>query len=92
MKTNYEKVFIYRFPLPEGSPPIVTGYYFRPTLPETEYETVGDPGLLDRLLASAESGPQGGQDGGAKVPAPKPPKAPTPISGVAKPLPKILVP
>ena len=95
MKANFEKVPIWHFP-PDFGPAICTGYYFRrlQAVPETVPDGLADD-LAERLLASTESGPDGsesGPDGGSKVPAPKPPHSPTPISGIAKPLPKILRP
>jgi hypothetical protein len=90
MQPKYQKVPLLHFPLPKGSPPIVTGYHFRPIVP---VETAGGPevsGMLERMLES-DQGDQGDQgDGGSKVPLVAAPKSPTPLAGVAKPLPKVL--
>jgi hypothetical protein len=89
MKPNYERVYIWHYPLPEGTPRVCTGYYLRPVesiLDEPMVPDVSD--MVANMVASDPLPPS--QDGGSDVPLQPPPKGPTPIGGVAMPLPKVL--
>lgn len=91
-KPKWKLVPSYHWPLPEGSPPIITNWVFVPNDDEPE-EVQNDPvsDMVKRMLERPPSGDGG--DGGAKVPLQPPPQSPGPstaISTAPRPLPKIL--
>jgi hypothetical protein len=80
---NYEKVPIWHFPLPEGSPPVLTGHYFRRNRSIIDFPMVPD---IEAMLSMPPSDDKGGGSTADLIPEPKGPK---PIGSKAQPLPKL---